>query len=258
MLKLRVMPTMLYRDITLVKGVSFDSWRRVGSLLQQVKVYNLREVDELVVLDITATDEGRSPDFRLVDDFADECFMPLTVGGGVRKVDDIRMLLQVGADKVAINTAAVATPNLISEGARLFGSQCIVVSIDFKKRPDGRYEVYTHSGTKPTGLDPVDFAIEVEALGAGEILLTSVDRDGTFAGYDVELTRCVVDKVNIPVIASGGAGNYQHMVEVVKYAGASAVAAASIFHFTEQTPAGAKEAMRQADIPVRLKTIVAP
>lgn len=249
------MPTMLYRDITLVKGVSFDSWRRVGSLLQQVKVYNLREVDELVVLDITATDEGRAPDFQLVDDFADECFMPLTVGGGVRKVDDIRLLLQVGADKVAINTAAVATPSLISEGARLFGSQCIVVSIDFKKRPDGRYEVYTHSGTKPTGLDPVDFAIEVEALGAGEILLTSVDRDGTFAGYDVELTRRVVDKVNIPVIASGGAGNYQHMVEVVKYGGASAVAAASIFHFTEQTPAGAKEAMRQAAIPVRLKTL---
>lgn len=246
---------MLYRDITLVKGVSFDSWRRVGSLLQQVKVYNLREVDELVVLDITATDEGRAPDFQLVDDFADECFMPLTVGGGVRKVDDIRLLLQVGADKVAINTAAVATPSLISEGARLFGSQCIVVSIDFKKRPDGRYEVYTHSGTKPTGLDPVDFAIEVEALGAGEILLTSVDRDGTFAGYDVELTRRVVDKVNIPVIASGGAGNYQHMVEVVKYGGASAVAAASIFHFTEQTPAGAKEAMRQAAIPVRLKTL---
>ena len=252
------MPTMLYRDITLVKGVSFDSWRRVGSLLQQVKVYNLREVDELVVLDITATDEGRAPDFQLVDDFADECFMPLTVGGGVRKVDDIRLLLQVGADKVTINTAAVATPSLISEGARLFGSQCIVVSIDFKKRPDGHYEVYTHSGTKPTGLDPVDFAIEVEALGAGEILLTSVDRDGTFAGYDVELTRRVVDKVNIPVIASGGAGNYQHMVEVVKYAGASAVAAASIFHFTEQTPAGAKEAMRQADIPVRSKTTYAP
>jgi len=251
MLKLRVMPTMLYKNLTLVKGVGFDSWRRVGSIMQQVKVYNLREVDELVVLDITATQEERTPDFRLVDDFADECFMPLTVGGGITKIDDIRLLLQVGADKVAINSAAVAKPNLIAEGARLFGSQCIVVSIDFKKRTDGRYEVYTHSGTKPTGLDPVEFAREVEALGAGEILLTSIDRDGTFTGYDVELTRCVVDEVKIPVIASGGAGNYQHMIDVIQNGRASAVAAASIFHFTECTPNEAKKALEQSSIVVR-------
>jgi cyclase len=251
MLKLRVMPVMLYKDVTLVKGVGFDSWRRVGSLMQQVKVYNLREVDELVLMDITATKEKRAPDFRLVDDFADECFMPLTVGGGITKIDEIRQLLQVGADKVALNSAAVATPRLISESARLFGSQCIVVSIDYKKRSDGRYEVYTHSGTQPTGLDPVNFAKEIEELGAGEILLTSIDRDGTLTGYDVELTRWVVEKVDIPVIASGGAGNYQHMIEVIKKAGASAVAASSMFHFTECTPNEAKKAMAEKGIPVR-------
>jgi len=251
MLKLRIMPTMLYKDLTLVKGVGFDSWRRVGSLMQQIKVYNLREVDELIVVDISATKEGRTPDFRLVDDFADECFMPLTVGGGINKIDDIRLLLQVGADKVVINTAAVETPKLISESAQLFGSQCIVASIDFKKHNAERYEVYTHSGTKPTGRDPVELAREVEACGAGEILLTSIDRDGTFSGYDIEMTRRVVDNVKIPVIASGGAGNYQHMVDVIKNSGASAVAAASLFHFTESTPKEAKKALKKHGIAVR-------
>lgn len=251
MLKLRIMPTMLYKDLTLVKGVGFDSWRRVGSLMQQIKVYNLREVDELIVVDISATKEGRTPDFRLVDDFADECFMPLTVGGGINKIDDIRLLLQVGADKVVINTAAVETPKLISESAQLFGSQCIVASIDFKKHNAERYEVYTHSGTKPTGRDPVELAREFEACGAGEILLTSIDRDGTFSGYDIEMTRRVVDNVKIPVIASGGAGNYQHMVDVIKNSGASAVAAASLFHFTESTPKEAKKALKKHGIAVR-------
>lgn len=251
MLKLRIMPTMLYKDLTLVKGVGFDSWRRVGSLMQQIKVYNLREVDELIVVDISATKEGRTPDFRLVDDFADECFMPLTVGGGINKIDDIRLLLQVGADKVVINTAAVETPKLISESAQLFGSQCIVASIDFKKHNAERYEVYTHSGTKPTGRDPVELARDVEACGAGEILLTSIDRDGTFSGYDIEMTRRVVDNVKIPVIASGGAGNYQHMVDVIKNSGASAVAAASLFHFTESTPKEAKKALKKHGIAVR-------
>lgn len=251
MLKLRIMPTMLYKDLTLVKGVSFDSWRRVGSLMQQVKVYNLREVDELILVDITATKERREPDFQLIDDIADECFMPLTVGGGITNLADIRMLLQKGADKVAINSAAVATPELISKGANSFGSQCIVVSIDYKKHADGRYEVYTHAGTQPTGLDPVKFAQDVEERGAGEILLTSIDRDGTFAGYDVEMTSCVAGKIRIPVIASGGAGNYQHMIDVVQKGGASAVAAASMFHFTESTPKEAKKALGQKGIPVR-------
>ena len=252
MLKLRVMPTMLYKDLTLVKGVGFDSWRRVGSLLQQVKVYNLREVDELVFVDITATKEGRPPDFQLIDDFADECFMPLTVGGGVRTIDDIRRLLQVGADKVAINSAAISTPTLISEGAQLFGSQCIVVSIDYKKHGDGPYEVYTHAGSRPTGLDPVRFAEQVENLGAGEILLTSIDRDGTFRGYDIDLTRQVVESVDIPVIASGGASSYADMAAVIEQAKVAAVAAASIFHFTEQTPLEAKRYLKSKGISVRV------
>jgi cyclase len=252
MLKLRVMPTLLYKDLTLVKGVGFDSWRRVGSLLQAIKVYNMREVDELVFVDISATRARRCPDFQLVDDFADECFMPLTVGGGVATVEDIQRLLQVGADKVAINSAAVENPRLICEGASRFGSQCIVVSIDFRKTGDGNYEVFTHSGTKPTGLHPVQFAKTVESLGAGEILLTSIDRDGTMTGYDIELTKAIASTVVIPVIASGGAGNYEHMASVVKEANVAAVAAASIFHFTEQTPLEAKRFLKDRGFKIRI------
>ncbi len=252
MLKVRIMPTLLFKDMGLVKGVSFDSWRRVGSAMQAVKVYNMREVDELVFLDIAATREGRPPDFELVDDLADECFMPMTVGGGVRTLEDVRRLLQVGADKVAINTAAVEIPELIQQAATQFGSQCVVVSIDARRHADGTYEVYTHSGTVPTGKDPVSLAREVQQLGAGEILLTSIDRDGTMTGYDVELTRRVNEAVSIPVIASGGAGNYEHMVEVLREGKASAVAAASIFHFTQQTPLEAKRYLRERGFNVRL------
>ena len=251
MLKVRIMPTLLYKDTTLIKGVGFDSWRRVGSLMQAIKVYNMREVDELVFLDITATKEGRSPDFELVDDFADECFMPLTVGGGITSIDDIKRLLAVGADKVAINTSAVYRPNIIRDGSKMFGAQCIVVSIDVKKE-NNEYQIYTHSGTKPAGKHPVEFAREMENLGAGEILLTSIDRDGTMKGYDIELTKEVSNAVSIPVIASGGAGNYQHMLEVLKAANVSAVAAASIFHFTEQTPLEAKRYLKNNGINVRL------
>jgi cyclase len=252
MLKLRVMPTLLYKDLTLVKGVRFDSWRRIGSLLQAIKVYNMREVDELVFLDISATRTGRPPDFQLVDEFADECFMPLTVGGGVSTVEDIQCLLQVGADKVAINSAAVENPRLIAEGASRFGSQCIVVSIDYRRTGDNKYEVFTHSGTKHTGLHPVQFAKTVELLGAGEILLTSIDRDGTMDGYDVELTKAIASTVDIPVIASGGAGSYAHMASVVKEANVAAVAAASIFHFTEQTPLEAKKFLKNHGIKIRV------
>ncbi len=251
MLKVRVMPTLLFRDVGLVKGVGFDSWRRTGSALQAIKVYNMREVDELVFLDITATPNGRGPDFAQVDELADECFMPMTVGGGVRSVDHIGQLLAVGADKVAINTAAVERPELIAEGARAFGAQCIVLSIDVRRHPDGRWEVFTHCGKQPTGLDPVAWATKAEALGAGEILLTSIDRDGTFDGYDVDLTKAVTQAVRVPVIASGGAGNYQHMVDVLKDGGADAVAAASIFHFTEQTPKEAKMFLKDNGFRVR-------
>ena len=251
MLKLRVMPTLLYKDFGLVKGVSFDSWRRVGSAMQAVKVYNMREVDELVFLDISATRDGRSPDFELVDELADECFMPLAVGGGVRTIDDVRRLLKVGADKVVLNTAAVDDPELIRKVADRFGTQCVVVSIDARRTGDG-WEVYTHSGTKATGLDPVSLARAAETQGAGEIMVTSIDRDGTMEGYDIELTRAVTEAVSIPVIASGGAGNYEHMAEVVEQARASAVAAASIFHFTHQTPLEAKQHLRGRGCNVRI------
>jgi cyclase len=245
------MPTLLYRDVGLVKGTRFDSSRRVGSLMQAVKVYNLREVDELVFLDISATLQERRPDFELVDDFADECFMPLTVGGGIRSVDDVGRLLAVGADKVAVNTAAVENPALVSEIAARFGSQCVVVSIDAKRAGDG-WTVVTRSGTHDTGIDPVEFARRVQEMGAGEILLTSIDRDGTMEGYDVELTAAVSGAVTIPVIASGGAGGYAHMAEAVQRGGASAVAAAAIFHFTQATPLEAKRFLREQGISVRL------
>jgi len=250
--KVRVMPTLLYKDVGLVKGVQFDSWRRVGSAMQAIKVYNMRGVDELVFLDITATRDGRRPDFTLIDELADECFMPLTVGGGIRSVDDVQHLLQVGADKIAINTAAVETPGLVRDIAAQFGSQCVVVSIDARRHEDGSLEVFTHAATVATGRDPVGFAKEIEAAGAGEILLTSIDRDGTMTGYDVDLIRDVCAAVTIPVIASGGAGNYEHMAEALLVGKASAVAAASIFHFTPQTPLEAKQYLRERGVNVRL------
>ena len=251
MLKTCVVPTLLYRDYGLVKGVGFDSWRHVGNLIQQIKVYDMREVDELIFLDITASREKRNPDFELVDDFADECHMPLTVGGGIRSVEDVRKLLEVGADKVAINTAAVETPKLISDIAEKFGQQCVVVSIDFKQMDDGSYRVVTLSGTKCTDFDPTLFAKRVEAFGAGEILLTSIDRDGTMEGYVIDIIKKISDSVRIPVIASGGAGNYQDMYEAIFKGNASAVAAASIYHFTQQTPKEAKLFLHQKGIPVR-------
>jgi imidazole glycerol-phosphate synthase subunit HisF len=250
--KIRVMPTLLFKDVGLVKGVSFDSWRRVGSAMQAIKVYNMREVDELVFLDIAATSEGRPPDFETVDELADECFMPMTVGGGIRSIDDVRRLLQVGADKIALNTAAVEIPELIRHVAQRFGSQCVTVSIDAMCHADGSHEVYIHAGTVPTGRNPVAWAREVEAMGAGEILLTSIDRDGTMKGFDVELVKNVSQAVSIPVIASGGAGNYEDMATVLREGGASAVAAASIFHFTQQTPLEAKRYLKEQGFRVRL------
>ena len=252
MLKTRVMPTLLYGTHSLVKGVAFDAWRPVGTPLPAIKVYNRREVDELVFLDITATRERRRPDFALIDDLADECFVPFTVGGGIRSVDDVRDLLQVGADKIAINTAAFTTPELIRHASESFGAQCIVASIDVLRHSDGRLEAYASSGTEPTGLGPVEHARRMESLGAGEIMLTSVDRDGTMSGYDVDLVRQISAAVSIPIIASGGAGSYEDMATVLRDGGASAVAAASMFHFTEQTPKEAKSYLREQGFSVRL------
>jgi len=250
--KIRIIPTLLYKHLSLVKGTAFDSWRGIGSPMQAIKVYNMREVDEQVFLDITATRDRRRPDFSLIDELADECFMPLTVGGGVRMVEDVRRLLQVGADKVAVNTVAVEDPPIIRQMAQQFGSQCVVVSIDARCHTNGAYEVYTHSGTVATGKDPVSLAKEVEVLGAGEILLTSIERDGTMTGYDIRLNRTVCEAVSIPVIASGGAGTYSHMAEVLRAGRASAVAAASIFHFTHQTPLEAKRYLSDHGFNVRV------
>ena len=250
MLKVRVIPTLLWKDVGLVKGVGFDSWRRVGPVLPAIKVYNAREVDELVLVDITASQEGRSPDHESVSDLADECFVPLTVGGGIRTVEEIVSLLRAGADKVVLNSSLFDNATLLDEAARQFGSQCVVASID-AGRQDDRHVCLSHSGSRPTRHEPVAWARELVDRGAGEILLTSVERDGTMLGYDLELIERVSAAVHVPVIASGGAGSYQDLVAAVTQAGASAVAAASIFHFTEQTPAGAKAAMASAGIPVR-------
>jgi cyclase len=250
MLKTRVIPTLLYRDFGLVKGVGFDTRRQIGGALQAIKVYNLRGVDELIFVDVTATQQGRTPDLALVDELADDCFMPLTVGGGVRAVEHIGQLLDVGADKVSIGSAAVDDPGLVEAGAIRYGAQCIVASIDYRIDADGDARVWTHSGTRSTTHDPVTVARRLEDAGAGEILLTCIDRDGTMAGYDLETTRLVCDAVRIPVIASGGAGAYEHMAEAVE-CGAAAVAAASIFHFTQMNPMDAKHHLASRGIPVR-------
>jgi len=250
-LKVRVIPTLLWKGLGLVKGVRFNSWRRVGSVLPALKVYNMRDVDELVLVDITATGEGREPDVDSVTDFSDACSVPLTVGGGITSIDQIVALLRAGADKVCINTAALTAPDLVTRASQHFGSQCVVASIDVRRGDDGRCAVCVNSGAKDTGMDPLPWARELAARGAGEILLTSVDRDGTMEGYDLPLISAVAAAVDIPVIASGGAGTYAHMVEAIQQGGASAVAAASMFHFTEQTPAGAKAALAAAGIPVR-------
>ncbi|RYG39225.1 MAG: imidazole glycerol phosphate synthase subunit HisF [Burkholderiales bacterium] len=251
MLKVRVIPTLLWKNFGLVKGIGFDSWRRVGPVLPAIKVYNQREVDELILVDITLHDTGDDPDFESVADFGQDCFVPLTVGGGITNIEQVRRLLRAGADKVAVNTAAYASPDLVSAIAARFGVQCVVASIDVRVAEGGGWNCYSNAGTTPTGREVISWVRELEDRGAGEILITSIDRDGTMEGYDLPLIEAVASAVKIPVIASGGAGNYQHMVEAVQQAGASAVAAASIFHFTEQTPAGAKAALATAGIPVR-------
>ncbi|WP_241145413.1 imidazole glycerol phosphate synthase subunit HisF [Achromobacter xylosoxidans] len=251
MLKVRVIPTLLWKNFGLVKGVGFDSWRRVGPVLPAIKVYNTREVDELVLVDILAHAGQDDPDFESIDEFGQDCFVPLTVGGGITRIDQVQKLLRAGADKVSINTAAYERPELINEIAKRHGVQCVVASIDVRQDGHGGYDCYSNAGQRATGREVVEWAKELEDRGAGEILITSIERDGTMQGYDLALVEMVVKAVNIPVIASGGAGNYAHMVQAVVEAGASAVAAASIFHFTEQTPAGAEAALAAAGVPVR-------
>jgi cyclase len=252
MLKLRVIPTLLYKDFGLVKGVAFNSSRRVGSVLPAIKIYNKREIDELIFVDINASTTKISIDLELIKDISQECFVPLTVGGGINSCSTVEDLLMSGADKVALNSAAFDNQNLITDIANRFGSQCVVVSIDVRKKSHHKWECFSHSGKTPTGKDVAAWAKEVESKGAGEILLTSIDKDGTMQGYDLDLIQIVCESVKIPVIASGGAGNYKDMILAITNSGASAVAAASIFHFTEQTPLSIKTELSKAGIPVRI------
>lgn len=252
MLKRRVIPCLDVKDGRVVKGVNFVSLRDAGDPVESAQAYDRAGADELCFLDITASHEDRSILFDVVQRTAEACFMPLTVGGGVRTTDDIRKLLLAGADKVSINTAAVADPDFIRQGAEKFGAQCIVVAIDAKQTAPDKWEIFTHGGRRPTGIDAIDYAKGAARRGAGEILLTSMDRDGTRSGFDLALTRAVADAVDIPVIASGGVGNLDHLVDGVREGHASAVLAASIFHFGEYTVDDAKRHMAAAGIPMRL------
>ncbi|TNE39291.1 MAG: imidazole glycerol phosphate synthase subunit HisF [Alphaproteobacteria bacterium] len=252
MLKARIIPCLDVKDGRVVKGINFVGLRDAGDPVEQARIYDQAGADELCFLDITASSDNRGILLDVVRATAQECFMPLTVGGGVRTLEDIRALLLAGADKVSINTAAVKDPNFVAEAARKFGRQCIVVAIDAKQVSEGRWEIFTHGGREPTGIDAIDFARQVTELGAGEILLTSMDRDGSKAGFDIALTRAVADAVSVPVIASGGVGTLDHLVEGIRDGHADAVLAASIFHFGEFTIEEAKTHMASANIRVRL------
>ena len=252
MLKIRVIPCLDVADGRVVKGVNFVDLRDAGDPVEAARAYDAAGADEICFLDIHATHENRGTMFDLVTRTAEACFVPLTVGGGVRSHQDVRALLLAGADKVSFNSAAVANPDVIAEAADRFGSQCIVCAIDAKTVAPGKWEIFTHGGRKPTGIDDMEFARTVAAKGAGEILLTSMDRDGTKAGFNIPLTRAVADAVNVPVIASGGVGTLDHLAEGVTLGHASAVLAASIFHFGTFTVREAKEHMAAAGIPMRL------
>jgi len=251
MLKVRVIPCLDVADGRVVKGVNFVDLRDAGDPVEQAAIYDRAGADELCFLDIGASHENREIMLDVVARTAERCFMPLTVGGGVRSLEDIRRLLLAGADKVSINTGAVAEPELVRLAAEKFGSQCITVAVDAKAVAPGRFEVFTHGGRKPAGLDALTWAKRLTDLGAGEILLTSMDRDGTRLGYDLALTRAIADAVSVPVIASGGVGELTHLVEGVREGHADAVLAASIFHFGQHSIAEAKAALAAAGLPVR-------
>lgn len=251
MLKARIIPCLDVKNGRTVKGVNFVDLIDAGDPVEQAKVYDSQGADELTFLDITATHENRDTIFDVVNRTAEQCFMPLTVGGGIRQVEDIRKMLLAGADKVSINTAAVHRPEFVGEAAEKFGAQCIVVAIDAKSTGPDKWEIFTHGGREPTGIDAIEWAKRMADLGAGEILLTSMDRDGTRSGFDIELTRTLADAVTVPVIASGGVGTLDHLVAGVRDGHASAVLAASIFHFGEFSIPEAKAHMAAAGVAVR-------
>ncbi|MFD1624694.1 imidazole glycerol phosphate synthase subunit HisF [Azospirillum griseum] len=251
MLKMRVIPCLDVKDGRVVKGVNFVDLVDAGDPVEQARVYDREGADELTFLDITASHENRDTIYDVVRRTAEQVFMPLTVGGGVRVVEDIRKLLLAGADKVSINTAAIHRPDFVREAAEKFGAQCIVVAIDAKQTGPDKWEVFTHGGRNATGIDAIEWAKRMESLGAGEILLTSMDRDGTKSGFDLALTRKVADSLKVPVIASGGVGTLDHLVEGIREGHATAVLAASIFHFGTYTIGQAKQALSDAGIPVR-------
>ena len=252
MLKKRIIPCLDIKKGRVVKGINFVDLVDAGDPAEQAKIYNDSGADEICFLDITASHENRNTILEVVKKTTEKCFVPLTVGGGVRSLEDISNLLLAGADKVSINTAAVSNANLIKEGAEKFGSQCIVVAVDAKKVNNNKWEVFTHGGRKPTGKDVLNFVTKMESLGAGEILLTSMDRDGTKKGYDLDLTKKISNLVSIPVIASGGVGNLEHLYQGFKIGKASAVLAASIFHFGEHSILEAKQYLDSKGIPVRM------
>ncbi|KHL25390.1 imidazole glycerol phosphate synthase [Croceibacterium mercuriale] len=249
--RIRVIPCLDVADGRVVKGVNFVDLQDAGDPVEQARAYDAAGADELCFLDISATHEGRGTLLDIVSRTAAVCFMPLTVGGGVRSAEDARALLLAGADKVAVNSAAVERPELVADIAQRFGSQCVVASVDARRSGDGRWEIFTHGGRRATGIDAVDHAMRLAELGAGELLVTSMDGDGTKGGYDLELTRAIADRVSVPVVASGGVGTLEHLVEGVTRGGASAVLAASIFHFGTHSVSEAHAALRAAGLPAR-------
>jgi cyclase len=253
MLKKRIIPCLDVKNGRVVKGINFIDLKDAGDPVEQAEFYDKSGADEICFLDITASNENRETIVDIVKKTAEKCFVPLTVGGGIRKIEDIRKLLLAGADKVSINTAAVKDIGFVKEASKKFGTQCMVVAVDAKKLGSNRWEIFTHGGRERTGIDAIDFAIKAEDNGAGEILLTSMDKDGTKTGYDLDLLKAITRTVKIPVIASGGVGNLEHLYEGISIGGASAVLAASIFHYGEFTIKQAKEYLERKEVPVRIK-----
>ena len=252
MLKKRIIPTLLFKNNKLVKGIKFNSWRTVGSIMQAVGVYKVRKVDELILLDISATQSNRQIDLDLINEVANECFMPLTFGGGIKSLNDISNILKSGADRVCLNTAATKDLNFVENACRAFGSQSIIASVDYRINKDNLINVWSHSGQLKTNLVFNDYLKNLENSGVGEIILTSIDRDGTMLGYDIDTIDKVNKLINIPVIAAGGAGGFENMLDLLNKTNVSALAAGSIYHFTKKTPLDVKKYLMQNKIPIRL------